>query len=179
MKKSIFSMLFVLLIALIYLAFLILSVFGVIFPFYKNWFSFGLIALSLTLFPRYVFYGIDTNLWVGLVLILCGAFGIVSEFYKLNLVYNFVGYIFSFGISSLIIFLFFRQIFHLKIFTFALLFDIILVVYANGLLSLWAMISLLVLTAVIATIFAVKAIISNTRKVWNFLIKKMVIIRKK
>ena len=100
-------------------------------------------------------------------------------FYKLNLVYNFVGYIFSFGISSLIIFLFFRQIFHLKIFTFALLFDIILVVYANGLLSLWAMISLLVLTAVIATIFAVKAIISNTRKVWNFLIKKMVIIGKK
>ena len=174
MKKSIFSMLFVLFIALIYLALLILSVFGVIFPFYKNWFSFGLIALSLTLFPRYVFYGIDTNLWVGLVLILCGAFGIVSEFYKLNF-----GYIFSFGISSLIIFLFFRQIFHLKIFTFALLFDIILVVYANGLLSLWAMISLLVLTAVIATIFAVNAIISNTRKVWNFLIKKMVIIRKK
>lgn len=165
MKKSIFSMLFVLFILIVYTTLLILSVFGIIFPFHKNWFSFGLIALSLTLFPRYIFYGIDTNLWAGVLLILCGGFGIISFFYKLSLIYNFVGYIFCFGISSLIIFLFFRQIFHLKIFTFSLLFDIILVVYANGLLSLWAMISLIVLTAVIAIIFAVKAIISNTRKV--------------
>lgn len=165
MKKSIFSMLFVLFILIVYITLLILSVFGIIFPFYKNWFSFGLIALSLTLFPRYIFYGIDTNLWAGVLLILCGGFGIISFFYKLSLIYNFVGYIFCFGISSMIIFLFFRQIFHLKIFTFSLLFDIILVVYANGLLSLWAMISLIVLTAVIAIIFAVKAIISNTRKV--------------
>lgn len=165
MKKSIFSKLFVFFISLVYLALLTLSLCGVIFPMYKNWFSYALIALALMLFPRYIFYGIDTNLWAGLILLLCGAFGILSNFYRLNLIYNFVGYISAIGISSFIIFLLFRQIFHFKIFTFSLLFDIILVVYANGLTTLWAMILSLSLTASIAIIFAVKAIISNTRKV--------------
>lgn len=158
-------MFFIFLISILYFTLLLLSIFNVIFPFYKNWFSFALIALALMIFPRYIFYGIDTNLWAGLLLILFGAFGILADFYKLNIIFRVVGYLSCVAISSMIIFLLFRQIFHLKIFTFSLLFVIILVVYAKGLINLWAMILLVVLTSSIAIIFAVKAIISNTRKV--------------
>lgn len=158
-------MLFIFLIVILYFTLLMLSIFNIIFSFYKNWFSFALIALALMIFPRYIFYGIDTNLWVGLLLILFGAFGILADFYKLNLIFNFVGYLTCIAISSLIIFLLFRQIFHFKIFTFSLLSVIILVVYAKGMIKLWAMILLITIHVGIAIIFAVKAIISNTRKV--------------
>lgn len=164
MKSKLFRA-FIFIIIALYFLLLFLSIYKKIFPFYKSWFSFALIFLALLLFPRYIIYGIDTNLWAGLNMLLAGAFGVMANFYKLALLYYFIGYISCFSVSSLLIFLLFRQIFHFKIFTFTLLFDIILIVYAKGVLPVWLMIPLLSVTALIATIFVVKAIISNTRKV--------------
>ena len=165
MKRSNFLKLFIFFVFITYGLLLLLSVFGVIFPFYKLWFSYLLIFISLLLVPRFINYGIDTNLWIGTALMLCGGFGVVRFYVEISTLFSISGYLACVGVASLIMFFFFRQIFHLKIFTFMLLFAIIIFVYGSGAISLLTFIISLVASFAFALIFAIKAIISNTRKV--------------
>ena len=165
MKRINFLQLFIFLLVLIYFVLLGLSVYEIIFPFYKTWFSYTLIFLALMLFPRFIAFGVNTNLWAGCLLLLSGTFGIIRFYLKLSVLFTIAGYLACFGLASLIMFCFFRQIFHLKTFTFILFFAIINFVYGTGDISLLAYIISLVTISAFATFFAVKAIISNTRKV--------------
>lgn len=178
-KRINFFRLFIFFVLTAYATLLMLSIFGVIFPFYKTWFSYGLIFISILLVPRFISFGIDTNLWAGSVLFLCGSFGVIRFYENISTLYSLAGYLFCFGLSSLIMFCFFRQIFHLKIFTFMLFSAIIIFVYESGAISLIAFIISLVSVFAFALFFAIKTILSNTRKVWNFQIKRMDIIHKK
>ena len=165
MKRLNFLKLFIFFVLATYLTLLMLSIFGIIFPFYKLWFSYGLIFIALTLFPRFISFGINTNLWIGTVLLLSGSFGILRFHLNISTLFSLAGYLFCFASASLIMFFFFRQIFHLKIFTFMLFFAIIIFVYEWGIISLIAFVISLVSIFAFALFFAVKAIISNTRKV--------------
>lgn len=164
---------------LTYFTLIILSFFNVIFPFYENWFSFGLIFLSLIVFPRFISYGIDTNLWVGTLLMLSGVFSLLISNYNLSVFYCISGFLMCFALSSLIMFVFFRQLFHFKIFTNLTLFAIIIFVYISGLIPLWLAITCISCLFVVVSTGAITAILKNTRKIWTFQSKKMDMIQLK
>lgn len=152
-------------IVIIYFSLLMFSIFTDIFPFYKFWFSFALIFLSLMLFPRYIIFNIDTNLWAGCSLLLAGVAGIIAFEYKFSVILNVSSYLICFATASLIMFLFFRQIFHFKIFTSLSLFAIILYVYSINLIKLWFAVSLLSVLGLLVVAICLKTIIVNMRKV--------------
>lgn len=175
MKRSYFLFFYNLIILVGYFVLLGLSLLGWIYPFYKSWFSYSLMFLSFLILPRFVVYNVDTNLWAFNLLFLCGGFGILKNFYSLTTTYSIAGYMLCVSISSFLMFVFFRQIFHFKLFTFLTLFVIILIVYENNLINFWAMIVLLLTIAGMFAVFLIKTILRNMRKVWNLKFKKMVI----
>lgn len=165
MKTSIWLKIYYITLPIIYLLLIILSKLNVIFPFFENWFSFGLIFLSFLIFPRFISYGIDTNLYIGTVLMLCGLFSLAISNFNLGTFYSFSGFLMCFAISSLIMFVFFRQLFHFKIFTTLTLSAIIIYVYISGFIPLRLAIACFSVIISIVTISGVIAILKNMRKI--------------
>lgn len=163
-QSKLYRVFFVVLI-LMYFTLLGLSIGEIIFPFYETWFSFALIFLAFALFPRFILYGVDTNLWIGSILLLSGCFGLINFYLEISWIFSLAGYLFSATFPSIFMFMFFRQIFHLKLFTFGILFVIILIVYDSGLLSLPITISSLAALLVLVLSFGIKTILNNMRKV--------------
>ena len=179
MKKTYLLFLYNGIIIFSYIALIVLSTLGYIFPFYKSWFSYALIFLSLLVLPRFILFNVDTNLWAFNLLFLCGFFGVLKSYFKLNTMYSVCGYIICVSVSSFLMFVFFRQIFHFKLFTFLFLSAIILIVYECNFINFWLTISLLSIIAGIFVISLTKTILRNMRKVWNLKFKRMVITQKK
>ena len=165
MKASIFLRIYNFSVVCCYLTLLVLSVLGIIFPFYKVWFSFSLIFLSFILFPRFILYNINTNIWFGSLLFLSGAFGVLRFSLNFDVLQSLIGYLLCLSFSSLVMFVLFRQFFHFKTFTIFVMFAIILLVYKLGYMQFWlvATLSTLLVGAIIA--LTLKTILLNLRKI--------------
>ncbi len=145
------------------------------------WFSLALIFLSVPCFLRSYFFKIDSRLYVGVLLLLCGIFGVLVNYYNLNLNVYYPTYIMIVGLASFFVFAFFRQKFHLKVFVICLLEVLLLVVYKLLYISLqeFLLIELSLAIFIIANIS--KRIFINTRsnKWLTFLWQKTDTIKKK
>lgn len=95
----------------------------------KIWFSLALILLSVPSFFRAYFFRLDSKVYLGSILLFCGLFGIFTQRYQLDLKVFYPAYIFILGLSSFLVFVFFRQKFHLKVFVICILEVLLLVVY--------------------------------------------------
>ena len=148
-----------------YFALLILSFFIEEIDFYQFWFSSLLIVLGLSNLTRFLCYKIDSSLYVGVLLTLFGAFGVLNYYFLFAIPLLIALYLGGISFASLSIFIVFRQKFHLKVFAFFALCAILLVLYSENLLALWAFISLISVCLIFALIGIIFSIKSNTRKV--------------
>ncbi len=148
-----------------YFALLTLSFFIGEIDFYQFWFSGFLVALGLSNLTRFLCYKIDSSLYLGAVLTLFGACGVLNYYFSFNVALLIALYLGGISLASLSIFIVFRQKFHLKVFAFFALCAILLVLYSEKLLALWAFISLISVCLIFALIGIIFSIKSNTRKV--------------
>lgn len=148
-----------------YFALLTLSFFIEEIDFYQFWFSGFLIVLGFLNLTRFLCYKIDSSLYLGAVLTLFGACGVLNYYFSFNLALLIALYLGGISFASLSIFIVFRQKFHLKVFVFFALCGILLVLYSEKLLALWAFITLISACFIFALIGVVFSIKSNTRKV--------------
>ncbi len=111
----------------------ILTLLFFILVFYFNlkpiWFSLSLIFLSTSQLFFAIFLKLDSKLYLFSILFLCGVWGIVKFYYAMPLSFYYFVYILILGLSSFLIFAFFRQKFHLKVFVICALEVLLLVVY--------------------------------------------------
>lgn len=152
----------------IYFILTILSIFVPIpisIPFYKYWFSSFLLVLGISILIKYFFYKIDSHLFLSVILILFGAWGIFNFYISFNLLLNISGYILGLAIAFFLVFIKFRQVFHFKAFVFLILYVILLVVYSIELMPLWLFISLLVIVSLTISLNIFKRIRRNFKKV--------------
>lgn len=148
-----------------YFALLILSFFIEEIDFYQFWFSSLLIVLGLSNLTRFLCYKIDSSLYVGVLLTLFGAFGVLNYYFLFAIPLLIALYLGGISFASLSIFIVFRQKFHLKVFAFFALCAILLVLYSEKLLALWAFVGLISACLIFALIGVVFSVKSNTRKV--------------
>lgn len=148
----------------IYFFLLFLSIFGNI-TFHEIWFSTFLVCLGTIFFVRFLCYNIDSNLFLGTWLCFSGAVGILNYVFVFNVITLIGLYVACFGISSLTIFLKFRQIFHFKVFVFVLLCVILLVTFGENLITLVPFIVLSSITGTVILALTIVSIKANTRKV--------------
>ena len=148
-----------------YFALLILSFFIEEIDFYQFWFSGLLIVLGLSNLTRFLCYKIDSSLYVGVLLTLFGAFGVLNYYFLFTIPLLIALYLGGISFASLSIFIVFRQKFHLKVFAFFALCAILLVLYSEKLLALWAFVGLISACLIFALIGVVFSVKSNTRKV--------------
>ena len=99
------------------------------FNFRPIWFSLSLIFLSISQLLFAIFLKLDSKLYLFSILFFCGAFGIIKYYFSLPLSYYYFVYILILGLASLLVFAFFRQKFHLKVFVICALEVLLLVVY--------------------------------------------------
>lgn len=109
----------------IYIFFVFNSFFGI--DFSDVWFSLALIFVSFPLFCRSIYFCSDSSLWISSLLIWCGIAGIFKNIYLINMSLFYPIYIFSIPFASFIVYLFFRQKIHFKIFALILIEVIILI----------------------------------------------------
>jgi len=88
-------------------------------PIHKLWFSTALFFLGSILLLRSAFYRIDSSLWCAVFFAACSVTGYLGYLYRFDSWKLAAGYLFAAGYASLLVFVFFRQIFHIK--TFAIL----------------------------------------------------------
>ena len=165
MKRTIFLKVFTTFLIVIYSLLIIFSLSYDTINFYKFWFSFLLLILGISIFARYICFHIDSNLFSGSLLIFLGTWGVLNYYFNFD---NFIitaGYILSFALSFVAVFIKFRQIFHLKAFAFLFLYVIVLVIYSSNLMPLWLFISLLGIISIMIVILTILNIKSNMGKV--------------
>lgn len=166
MKRTIFLRMFTVFLALIYMLLILCSIFvSTLPPFYKYWFSISMLFLGMSLFMRYICYRIDSNLYSGVLLSFFGIVGIVNFYFKFDLIMVAAGYLFAFAVSSFSVFIKFRQTFHIKVFAFLVLCDIVLIVYYYGFMSLYLFAFLLSVIFIVILWTVVENIKSKTRKI--------------
>lgn len=146
-----------------YVYFLFNDFFGI--DFSDVWFSLALVFLSLPVFVRSIYFKSDSSLWVSSLLIWCGISGIFKNAFLIDMSLFYPAYIFSLSFASFVVFLFFRQKIHLKLFA-LILFEVIILVsyklnYIPSVVFLFANISY---CTIIAVWFVVRLLI-NTRRV--------------
>ena len=152
----------------IYLILTIFSIFVPIpnyIPFYKHWFSSLLLIFGVSVLIKYFFHKIDSHLFLSVILILFGIWGILKFYIYFNIPLNISGYILSLSIAFLLVFIKFRQVFHFKAFVFLILYVILLIVYSIELMPLWLFISLLVVVSFTIALIIFKRIRRNFKKV--------------
>ena len=163
-KRTIFFRAFAVFMFAVYFALLLLSIFGKII-FHQVWFSSFLVLLGAIFFVRFICYNIDSSLFLGSWLSFSGLIGILNFVFSFNIITLIGLYIACFGISSLTIFIKFRQIFHFKVFVFAFICVILLVAFGENLLTLVPFIILSSITGAIILALTILSIKANTRKV--------------
>ena len=163
-KRTIFFRIYTLFAFVTYFVLLFLSIFGSI-TFHEIWFSTFLVCLGTIFFVRFLCYNIDSSLFLGTWLCFSGAIGILNYVFVFNVITLIGLYVACFGISSLTIFLKFRQIFHFKVFVFVFLCVILLVTFGENLITLVPFIVLTSITGAIILALTIHSIKANTRKV--------------
>ncbi len=163
-KRTIFFRIYTVFAFAIYFVLLFLSIFGGI-TFHEVWFSTFLVCLGTIFFVRFLCYNIDSSMFLGTWLCFSGAVGILNYVFVFNVITLIGLYIACFGISSLTIFLKFRQIFHFKVFVFAFLCVILLVAFGENLITLVPFIVLSSITGAVILALTIVSIKANTRKV--------------
>lgn len=111
----------------VYIFFIFNSFFGV--DFSDVWFSLALVFVSFPLFCRSIYFNSDSSLWASSLLIWCGIAGIYNNVYLVSMSMFYPIYIFSVSFASFIVYVFFRQKIHFKLFALILLEVIILMSY--------------------------------------------------
>ena len=102
----------------------------------KVWFSLALILISIPILIKSMYYVLDSKLWFGSFLLLCGVFGVFKTFYGLEFTFIYPIYILIFGLSSFLVFAIFRQNIHLKVFVICFFEVVLLSIYKFAYISL-------------------------------------------
>lgn len=147
----------------VYLYFIFNNFFGI--DFSDVWFSLGLVFISLPLFCRSIYFKSDSSLWASSLLIWCGIAGIYKNAYFVDMSLFYPIYIFSLSFASFIVYVFFRQKIHFKLFALILLEVIILLSYKLNYLPkhIFLLVNIAYLSA-LALWFIVRFLL-NTRRV--------------
>lgn len=94
---------------------------------YSVWFSLALIFISIPTLIKSAYYNLDSKLWFGVFFMLSGIVGIYMKSINIDIQNYYYMYILMIGVSSLLVFSFFRQNIHLKVFVFSF-FEVLLLV---------------------------------------------------
>lgn len=100
------------------------------------WFSLALILISIPTMIESGVFKLDSKLWLGSFLIMCGVFGICKTILNLQLQDFYPIYILIFGLSSFLVFAIFRQNIHLKVFVISFCEVLLLSIYKFAYVSL-------------------------------------------
>jgi hypothetical protein len=165
MKRTIFLRVFTFFLIVSYLVFTTISIFVNFLPIYKYWFSSFILILGLSLFVRYLCYRIDSNLFSGILLFLCGAWGILCFYFDFNIVLVIAGYFASLSLAFVSVFIKFRHFFYLKAFVFTLLYVILLTIYSNDLMPFEVFITLISVVSVMLFVLVFSSFKSKMGKV--------------
>ena len=98
-------------------------------PLISIWFSLGVFLIGLHEILKYFLFGADSFLWAGGIFVGVGVVGAIKFFASVPLVLIFPWYIFAIAFSSFLVFVFFRQYIHLKIFLILSLVVVLLLVF--------------------------------------------------
>lgn len=104
--------------------------------FVANTFFFCLIFLGVLCMFRCIYLKLDSNLYVGSVLLFVGCVGVVQNSGFIDISFYTSLYVFSFCFASLMVFVFFRQNIHLKLFAIVFTLVLILFMYERNLFGL-------------------------------------------
>lgn len=165
MKRTIFLRVFTFSLIIIYIAITTTSIFIKFLPIYKYWFSSFILILGLSLITRYFCYRIDSNLFSGVLLFLCGIWGILCFYFNFNIIIVISGYLASLSFSFISVFVKFRQVFYLKAFVFTFLYAILLTLYSNNLMPFEVFITFLSIISIMLFVLIFSSFKSNMRKV--------------
>lgn len=163
-KRAIFLKIFCLFVFACYGVLLVLGAFGVLF-FNKFWFSLFLFCIGLVFLARFFCFQIESNLFVCVLLLFVGASGIVAFFVEVSTILRIATYVLSLALSELAVFVKFRQIFHLKTFSFEFVCVILLVLLNFNLLPLPAFVAVSCVIGAAAAGMIGSAVRINMRKV--------------
>lgn len=126
----------------------ILDLLPINFPFFRISFAVSLILIGLLLIARAINYKIDSSLFFGVLLFLCGVlnmtlyFGEIYWILTANIIWPF--YLFAVSISSLITSLYFKDKLQLKLFILFLIFGVISLLFVFNVIGLVWFICLMV-----------------------------------
>lgn len=143
----------------------ILDLLPINFPFFRVSFAISLILIGLLLSVRAFTLKIDSSLFFGIVLFICGILNLVLYFgqayFALNINHMWPYYLFALAIASLITGLYFKEKLQIKLFVLFLGFGIFTTLFVYGLLFLWLYITLMVVWFI--GYFVVNILISKKR----------------
>lgn len=91
------------------------------------WFFYAILFISITQFSRAFYLKLDSSFYIASLLLFLGFVGIIQYVFLLKLKDIYPLYIFSVPFASFMVFVFFRQNIHLKIF--AILSGLVLILY--------------------------------------------------
>lgn len=128
------------------------------------WFFLALILIAIPfLVKSYLFY-VDASAYLGSQLLFCGIMGGLSKIFMLDFSIVYPWYIFSFAFASFVVFAFFRQNIHFKIFAIITVEVLILLMYKLNFLNylaFWIVNGIYI--AYILVILGVLVVLSNRR----------------
>lgn len=132
---------------------------------YELWFSTALFFLANILLLRSCLFKVNSSLWSSIVLYVCFLNGVIGKIYSFNTIQYISGYLFSFCYASLVVFLFYRQRFHIKTFAFLLSLVVLFTMYSIRLIDVVLFIIFLIIISVLLLYWIFKTVKLNLRKV--------------
>lgn len=132
MKKGLFV---VLIFEIIIMAFLYFSYPELSKILISSYFYFALVFISFLLFFRSFYLKLDSSLYSGSLILFVGIVGIIQNVKLINIPFYTSLYVFSLCYASLMVFFFFRQNIHLKLFAIVFALVIILFMYETAFIT--------------------------------------------
>ena len=127
----------------------ILDLLPINFPFFRISFAVSLMLIGLLLFIRAINYKIDSSMFFGIVLFICGILNFVLYFgqthFGLDPNQLWPYYLFAVSISSFVTAMYFKDKLQLKIFILFLGFGLLTLLFVKHLMWLWLYITLMIL----------------------------------
>lgn len=132
---------------------------------YELWFSTALFFIANVLLLRSLLFRVNSSLWSSVVLYICFLTSVLGKVYKFTTIQYITGYLFSFCYASLVVFLFYRQRFHIKTFAFLLSLVLLFTMYSIGLIDIILLIIFLIIISILLSYWIFKTVKLNLRKV--------------
>ena len=128
------------------------------------WFFLALILIAIPFLVKSYLFNVDASAYLGSQLLFCGIMGGLSKVFMLHFSVVYPWYIFSFAFASFIVFVFFRQNIHFKIFAIITVEVLILLMYKLNFLNYLAFwIVNGIYLAYVLVILGVLVVLSNRR----------------